>query len=114
MASPVRFLSGVTNAAQYQAVSELGMPDPFFYHYDFQDFDAQNVGDWTATKVGTGTNVMTAEDGGVVLLSTSAGAADSVLYQRVAAASCWAVPSVVIKPSIAGHRFEEQRNRKSD
>ena len=111
MASPVRFLAGVTNAAQYQALSELGMPDPFFYHYDFQDFDAQNLGDWTVTKVGLGTNVMAAEDGGVLLLTTAAGAADSVLYQRVAAAFQF-VPATAL---VAGKKtFFRVRMRASD
>lgn len=111
MASPVRFLAGVTNAAQYQALAELGMPDPFFYHFDFQDFDAQALADWTVTKVGAGTNVVTAEDGGVLLLTTAAGATDSVLYQRVAAAFLF-VPATAL---VAGKKtFFRMRVKASD
>lgn len=96
MGTPVRFPSGVTNAAPWQALAGYGMPDPFFYHTDFQDFDGQTIADWTVTKVGAGTNVLTAEDGGVLLLTSAAGGSDSVMYQRTAAGFTFVPQTAVV------------------
>jgi hypothetical protein len=63
----------------------MGVPDPFFYHLYQNDFDVFAAGDWTITKVGTGTTALAAADGGALLLTTTGGASDSVLMQLVAA-----------------------------
>lgn len=80
-ASSTNFPFGVTNAASYQAMSESGIPDPAWsqlYHNEFNTFIATDL---TTTLVGTGTTALAAESGGVLLATTTAGAADANYYQ---------------------------------
>lgn len=75
------FPGGVTNAAQYQAFGEAGIPDPSWsqlYHNEFNTFIATDL---TATIAGSGTTALAAESGGVLLSTTSAGATDANVYQ---------------------------------
>jgi hypothetical protein len=77
--------NGLTNAAPGQTMADAGMLDPTWYYDDTDDFMCYAAGFYTATVVGTGAITQTALDGGAVLLSTSAGAADAVYAQRVVA-----------------------------
>lgn len=80
-ANSTNFPGGVTNAAQYQAMGQAGTPDPSWsqlYHNEFNTFVAT---DFTTTLVGTGTSALVAESGGVLLATTTAGAADANYYQ---------------------------------
>ena len=59
--------------------------DPMFHHDYINDFDVSNAGDFTVTKVGTGTNVLTNGDGGRLLITNSAANGDSVTYTTATA-----------------------------
>lgn len=82
--------NGVTNAAPYQTMAQAGILDPTWAHVYHNDFDTYTAGDWTVTKVGTGTAALAAVDGGQLLLTTTTGAADAV-YNQLTAASFKAV-----------------------
>lgn len=73
MASPTRFLSGVTQAASFQPLGQIGFPDPFFYASYEDDFLHYNTGDYTVTASG-GTVAGTAANGtgGRILFTTGA------------------------------------------
>lgn len=74
---PVRYPSGVTNRMRIHPFGRLPVPDPSYVHSYFNDFDTYAAGDWTASKNGgTGTQALTAGDGGLLLTTTSAGATD--------------------------------------
>lgn len=74
--------NGLTNAAPWQTLADAGFLDPSFAHVDFDDFNVYTAGDWTITKVGTGTVAAAAGDGGNILLTTTAGIADAIYMQR--------------------------------
>jgi len=76
-----RMPNGVTNAAPWQTMGAAGADDPTWNHLYHNDFDTYASGDWTTTVVGSGTAALTDFDGGALLLSTSAGASDSVGMQ---------------------------------
>jgi hypothetical protein len=63
--------------------SGLGYPYPPNWHDYDNDFDTFAAGDWTITKVGTGTTALTNADGGVLALTTTTGATDSIFMDKV-------------------------------
>lgn len=73
MASPTRALSGITQAASYQPLGHIGIPDPFFYACFEDDFLHYNTGDYTVTASG-GSVAATAANGtgGRILFTTGA------------------------------------------
>jgi hypothetical protein len=73
MASPTRFLSGITPAASFQPLGHCGVPDPFFYAEYADDFLHYNAGDYTVTASG-GSVAATAANGsgGRILFTTGA------------------------------------------
>lgn len=82
MVAPVRYPSGISNAAPWQFFSGMGAPNPFFYHQFADDFDtipSTAVG-WTAN--GTGTVTAGVADGGTAILTTTAVAAEFETLQR--------------------------------
>lgn len=76
MAAPTRFTSGFTQAARWQPLGDLGIPDPFFYAYYEDDFLPYNATLYTVTSTGGGTVAATAAkgSGGRVLMTTGASA----------------------------------------
>jgi len=80
-----RIPNGVTNAAVYATMAAAGMPDPSWAHLYHNDFDTYLASDWTVTKVGAGTTALAAVDGGQLLITTTAGAADAVYNQLTTA-----------------------------
>lgn len=82
-----QFPSGINNCAPWQTMSESGVPDPSFSQLYHEDFTRYAAGDFTQTLVGAGTAALTAAQGpgGILLLTTTAGAADTVYEQSVAA-----------------------------
>lgn len=52
MAAPSRFTSGLTQAARYQPLGEIGIPDPFFYAIFEDDFFPYVAGYYTVTASG--------------------------------------------------------------
>lgn len=85
MATPVRFPSGISTQAPYRNLADAGFPDPFKYQVYANDFQTLNATDFTVTDVGINTTALTAEDGGVALTTTSAGATDASYHQLTAA-----------------------------
>lgn len=79
------FPNGVTNAKLEGTLASAGFPDPTYANVDVDDFNRFLASDWTITKVGTGTAALAAGAGGDLLLTTTAGATDSVLFQRAVA-----------------------------
>jgi hypothetical protein len=80
-----RLPNGVTNASSYQTMAAAGIPDPSWAHVYHNDFDTYAAGDWTVTKVGTGTVALAAVDGGQLLSTTTAGATDAIYNQLTTA-----------------------------
>lgn len=80
-----RFPGGLNTSTPTQAMRAIGMLDPSAYHYYFTDFNVYAAGDWTVTKIGTGTQALTAGDGGLLLNTNSAGATDSISNQLTVA-----------------------------
>lgn len=80
--APSRFPNGVGNVAMRDAYGMLGMPDPTRYHNYMEDFDRYVAAEWTVTTVGTTpTAALANADGGELLLTTTAGATDSIFLQ---------------------------------
>lgn len=52
MASPTRFTSGLTQAASFQPLGHIGIPDPFFYAMFEDDFLPYNAAIYTVTASG--------------------------------------------------------------
>lgn len=77
MGTPVRFTFGLTQAAKYQPLGSIGIPDPFFYASYDDDFLPYNSALYTATASG-GTIAATVANGngGRVLFTTGALASD--------------------------------------
>lgn len=86
MAAPTRFLSGFTQAASFQPLGNLGIPDPFFYAEYVDDFLHYNTGDYTVTASG-GSVAATAASGtgGRILFTTGASAGNFAEIQLSAA-----------------------------
>lgn len=83
MSSPTRFPSGVTNVNATHPLGQYGLPDPTKWITYFTDFQDYVSGDFTTTRVGTTpTEALTDEAGGVLLLTTTAGATDSTFSQK--------------------------------
>lgn len=74
---------GLTNAAPGQTLANYGLLDPSWAHTYFNDFDTYVASEWTVTAVGTDTEALTPFDGGALLLTTGAVAADAVYMQLV-------------------------------
>lgn len=82
MASPVRFTSGLTQAASFQPLGQIGIPDPFFYAYYEDDFIPYNSAIYTVTAA-TGSVAADVADGngGRIKLANTAAASDFVSLQ---------------------------------
>lgn len=76
-----RMPGGVTNAAPWQTMADAGTLDPTWAQEYLAEFNTLNAADLTQTLVGTGTNALTPEVGGVLLVTTTAGATDANYYQ---------------------------------
>lgn len=83
MASPARFIGGITTTGKSTPLGQFGMPDPTKWHVFFDDFDTYVAGDWTITAVGTGTSALTDVDGGGLLVTNSAADNDGRQHQKV-------------------------------
>ena len=83
MPSPTRYPSGVTNVASTHPLGQYGLPDPVKWNTYFTDFQDYAALDFNTTRVGvTPTEVLANETGGVLLLTTTAGATDSTFSQK--------------------------------
>lgn len=77
MSAPTRFPNGVTNVGLSDVLGQFGQLDPTSWHTFFTDFDVYSTSQWviTTTEAGAGsaTEVITDEDGGVLLITNAAG-----------------------------------------
>ena len=83
--STTRFPKGVTNARPNTSLAYMGQPDLTKFNTYFDDFNTYLASDWVITAVGTGTTALTAGDGGLLLVTTSAAAPDSRSHQLAVA-----------------------------
>ena len=82
---PTRFPGGINNVYPTETFANLGKPDPTLFHAFFTDYDTYPAADYTTTLVGAGTSAATAGQGGLLVLTTTAGATDSIYSQFVRA-----------------------------
>lgn len=82
--APTRYPNGVSTDHPWGPLACLGAPHPFLYHHWHDDFD-QLASEYTATKSGAGTIASAAGDGGLILFTTGALAADICSVQMPAA-----------------------------
>lgn len=87
MSEPTRSPNGVTNVSPTDAMAHFGVPDPSQWHTFFDDFDRYVAGDWTITTteagVGSATEALTDEDGGVLLITNDSADNDADFFQKV-------------------------------
>ena len=76
-----RMPQGVTNCFPYQTMGAAGCPDPSFSHLYHNDFDNYTAAHWTVSAVGTPTQAIADGDGGLLLVTNTAGAADACYMQ---------------------------------
>lgn len=81
--TPTRFFDGVTTVRGHNPLGMFGMPDPTRWHVFWEDWDYHVAASWTVTKTGAGTNALTDENGGVLLLTNAAADNDAVYYNKV-------------------------------
>lgn len=77
-----RFPNGVTNHSTASLFASLKEPDQSLFIRDFDDFVDYLVTDWSTGGVGAGTTAVQAGLGGLLRLTTTAGAADNRWIQR--------------------------------
>lgn len=79
-----RIPNGATNVPSRAPWGNVGIFDPTIWHSYTNDFDAYTSAGWTVTTVGTTpTAALQNGDGGLLLLSTTAGATDSIFLDKV-------------------------------
>jgi hypothetical protein len=83
--STTRFENGVTNQKPGMPLGDMGQMDPTLFLSYFNDFLAFNSADWTKTATGAATAALESGYGGLLLITNSAGAADLVSLQQIAA-----------------------------
>jgi hypothetical protein len=69
---PFRNYPGFTQDPSWLPMGVLGIPDPFFYHAYYDDFDYLDTQLYTSTNGSTGSIAMANGDGGVVAFTTAA------------------------------------------
>lgn len=73
---------GVTNAGPHEALGSIGTMDPTKYHILFEDFYRYTSSDWVVTETdAAATQALTSGDGGLLLLTNTAGASDLIGMQ---------------------------------
>lgn len=71
MSEPSRFISGFTQSYEWQPLGNIGVPNPFFYAVDADDFTPWRPGGITITATGNGTVAPTPGVGGLALFTTN-------------------------------------------
>jgi hypothetical protein len=83
--SMTRFPNGVSTARSIAPFGAYTHPDPTDQHSYENDFNTYVAGDWTITVVGSSTPALTAGDGGLLAITTSASSGDSAFLQKTIA-----------------------------
>jgi hypothetical protein len=82
-----RFPNGVTNVNDVNLFADMAQLDPTLFHTYWNDFDTYTAGDWVVTETdAAATQALTAGDGGLLLVTNTAGATDLVALQKTPAA----------------------------
>ena len=76
------FDTGVSNLTAGSALGSMIQLDPTTMHVYFKEFDTYAAGDFTITATGAATEALANEDGGVLLLTNTAGNGDLVALQN--------------------------------
>ncbi len=79
------YSDGHTNVGETALFAEMRQSDPTIYHAYPQDFDTYVAADWVVTATGSTTQALTAGDGGLLLITNSAGATDLCALQKTPA-----------------------------
>lgn len=82
MSNPTRYPNGVSNSKN-GVTSDMPILDSTIVHEYKEDFDTYTAANWTVTEVGTATQALTDEDGGVLLITNDANDDDSSFQQKV-------------------------------
>lgn len=98
-----RHPNGVTNAAQWQTMGAAGTADPTWAVQYANDFTTFVPGDFTITTVTAGapTQALQAADGGAILVTNTAGAADAT-YMQLKGSAFKITPTKALFFKIAG------------
>lgn len=83
---PTRFKFGVNNLPKTHPLANLPVPFSLYSHIFQNDFDQYTAADWTVAAVGAGTSALAAGNGGILALTTTAAATDSVSITKTPAA----------------------------
>lgn len=75
--------NGLTTAKKTEPLGDFILPDMTKAHVYWEDFDYYNAANWTVTEVGVATQVLTDEDGGVLLITNAAADNDSSFNQKI-------------------------------
>ena len=76
------FPNGITNNTAQNCLGQMAQEDQTLLHTYFNDFDNYVAGDWTVTATGSTTQALTNGDGGIILITNSAGNSDLVALQK--------------------------------
>jgi hypothetical protein len=86
MAAPTRFPVGLTQAAKWQPLGEIGTPDPLFYAWEGDDFLPYTSANYTVTVNGAGGSIAaTPGAGGRILFTTGGTPGNSISMQNTIA-----------------------------
>jgi hypothetical protein len=80
-----RFPDGVSTTSESDIFASLPQSDPTKLHTVWDDFDTYTAGNWVVTNTGAATEALTAGDGGLILLTNSAGDDDVCSLQSLVA-----------------------------
>jgi len=83
--SMTRFPNGLSTARSIAPFGAYTHPDPTDQHAYENDFNTYTSTDWTITVVGSSTPALTAGDGGLLAITTSASPGDSAFLQKTIA-----------------------------
>lgn len=90
--SNTRFPFGLTNVSEVNLFADMVQPDATLFHQYYNDFDTYAAGDWVITETDSGaTEALTAGDGGLLLITNTAGATDLAAMQKTPAAFTFTV-----------------------
>jgi len=82
-----RFPNGVTNVNDVNLFADMAQLDPTLFHTYWNDLDTYTAGDWVVTETdAAATQALAAGDGGLLLVTNTAGATDLVALQKTPAA----------------------------
>lgn len=83
--SVTRLPAGLSTAKPTYPLGAYTHPDETDQHLYLNDFNSYTSGDWTITVVGSSTPALTAGDGGLLAIVTSATSGDSAFLQKTIA-----------------------------